>query len=79
MAKSKSILGDNRLERPYGKLVEAMIQKQRIVLRALGNNRTEEVVFGRFLSNPKINPSSLVKQFWSSRPVDWEQKQFLIV
>jgi hypothetical protein len=79
MAKSKSILGDNRLERPYGKLVEAMIQKQRIVLRALGNNRTEEVVFGRFLSNPKINSSSLVKQFWSSRPVDWEQKHLLIV
>jgi Transposase DDE domain len=79
MAKSKSILGDDRLERPHGKLVDAMIQKQSIVLRALGNNRTEEVIFGRFLSNPKINPSNLVKQFWSTRAVNWEQKHLLII
>jgi Transposase DDE domain len=79
MAKSKSILGDKRLDRPHGKLVDAMIQKQRIVLRALGNNRTEEVIFGRFLINPKINPSNLVKQFWSNYPVKWEQKHLLIV
>lgn len=79
MAKSKSILGDQRLERSHGKLVDAMIQKQRVVLRTLGNNRTEEVVFGRFLSNPRINPSNLVKQFWSTHPVIWKEKHLLII
>lgn len=79
MAKSISILGDQRLERSHGKLVDAMFQKQRVVLRALGNNRTEEVVFGRFLRNPRINPSNLVKQFWHTHPVEWKEKHLLII
>gem|GEM_PF-6084251 len=73
MAKSESILGDQRLERPHGKLVDAMIQKQRVILRTLGRNRTDEVVFGRFLRNPRINPSNLVQQFWHTHPVVWEE------
>lgn len=79
MAKSKSILGDQRLERPHGNLVDAMIQKQRIVLRRLGKTRTDEVIFGRFLRNPKINPSNLVKQFWHTHPVVWKEKHLLII
>lgn len=79
MSKTRSILGDKRLERPHGKLVDAMIQKQSIILRSLGNTRTEEVVFGRFLSNPKVNPCNLVKQFWSTHARSWEKKHLLIV
>jgi len=79
MAKSKSILGDERLERPHGKLFEAMMLKQSVVLRALGSNRPEEVFFGGFLGNPRITPSNIVSQYWSSHPVDWHGKHLLIV
>jgi len=79
MAKSKSILGDERLEVPHGKLLKAMVLKQDVVLRNLGSNRTEEVVFGRFLSNPRITPSNIVSQYWASHPVSWAGKHLLIV
>lgn len=79
MAKSKSTLGDQRLARPYGKLLDAMMSKMSVVLRKLGSTRTEEVIFGRFLSNPRVTPDSLVSQFWSTHARDWSSHHLLVI
>ena len=79
MAKSKSPLGDVRLIRPFTKLVIAMAEKFTVTLRQLGSSRKEEVSFGRLINNPRVMPTSLVKQYWQSNQTDWSGKHLLVI
>lgn len=79
MAKSKSKLGDTRLERVHGMLIYAMSQKMSVVLRQLSKDRTEETAFGRFINNPKVQPENIIKQYHHVSPMDFRDKHILIV
>lgn len=56
-----------------------MACKFTVILRQLGSKRNEEVSFGRFVNNPKVTPSNLVKQYWASKQTDWGGKHLLLV
>ena len=79
MAKSKSKLGDTRLERVHGMLIYAMSQKMSVVLRQLSKDRTEGTAFGRFINNPKVQPENIIKQYHHVSPMDFRDKHILIV
>jgi hypothetical protein len=79
MAKSKSPLGDVRLVRPFTKLLNAMSEKMTVILRQLGNDRKEEVSYGRLINNPRVTPTNLVKQYWLENQTDWSGKHLLVV
>jgi len=79
MAKSKSKLGDIRLNRVHGLLIYAMSQKLTVVLRRLAKDKTEEVAFGRFINNSKIKPNNILEHFHHVSPLDFSGKHILVV
>lgn len=79
MSKSRSKLGDTRLERVHGLLIYAMSQKMSIVLRQLAKDRTEETAFGRFINNPKVKPENIIKHYHHVSPMDFGGKHILVV
>lgn len=79
MAKSKSPLGDVRLERPFMGLLNAMSEKLTPIIRRLGASRKEEVSFGRFINNRRVTPVGLVKQHWLNNRIDWSGKHLLVI
>lgn len=79
MAKSKSKLGDTRLERVHGLLIYAMSQKMSVVLRQLGETRAEEISFGRFINNKKIKPEQIVAHYHQVEPINFAGKHILVI
>jgi len=79
MAKTKSKLGDYRLERVHGLLIYAMSQKMSVVLRRLAEDRSEEVAFGRFINNPKVTPKGIVEHYNHVSATDFEGKHILVI
>ena len=53
-------LGDLRLAKVQDKILSAMVKRQTVVLRQLGQNRAEEVSCGRFINNSSVSPAILI-------------------
>ena len=79
MAKSRSKLGDTRLERVQSMLIHAMSKKMTVVLRQLSNNKAEENALGRYINNPKVTPSGIVNHYHTVERHDFSGKHLLIV
>jgi len=79
MAKSRSKLGDTRLERVQSLLIHAMSKKMTVVLRKLSDNKAEENAFGRYINNPKVNPGGIVNHYHTVERHDFSGKHLLIV
>lgn len=79
MAKTRSKLGDIRLERVHGLLIYAMSQKMSVVLCRLAKDRAEEIAFGRFINNSKVTPKQIVEQYHHVSPLDFSGKHVLVV
>jgi hypothetical protein len=79
MAKSKSKLGDTRLERVHGLLIYAMSQKMSVVLRQLSETDAEEASFGRFINNKKVTPAGIVAHCHHVAPVNFTGKHVLVI
>lgn len=56
-----------------------MGEKMTVVLRQLGVLRKDEVSFGRLINNPRVTPSGLIRQYWSDHPMDWLDKDLLLI
>ena len=52
-------LPDKRLAKVLMNLVERVKKRQTLSLRRLSSSRKEEIQFGRFLSNPRVEFESL--------------------
>lgn len=74
-----SKLGDKRLEKVYTLLVGAMISRYTVILRQLSKTRGEEVRFGRFVNNAKINPQGLIDFYWSESRKNFAGKHLLVI
>ena len=79
MAKSKSKLGDTRLERVHGLLIYAMSQKMSVVLRQLSETDAQEASFGRFINNKKVKPEEIVAHYHHVEPVNFAGKHILVI
>jgi len=79
MSRSKSKLGDVRLDRVHKMFLRAMSEKLTVVLRKLSKDKTEEVCYGRFINNAKITPQSLINHYWETNPLDFSGKHILLV
>ena len=61
------MLVEKRLSRQYDCLLSAMEVQRTVVLKHLSSNRNEEISFGRFLRNPRVEMSSILSEI--TRPV----------
>jgi len=78
-SKSKSKLGDVRLDRVQGLLIYAMSQKLTVVLRQLSEDRAEEVAFGRYIKNPRITPEKIVAHYHTEERHDFSGQHILVM
>lgn len=79
MSKSRSKLGDIRLERVQSLLIYAMSKKMSVVLRQLSDNKAQENAFGRYINNSKVNPEGIVSHYHTVERYDFRGKHILIV
>ena len=56
------MLVEKRLSRQYDCLVSAMEVQRTVVLKLLSCNRNEEIGFGRFLRNPRVEMTSILSE-----------------
>lgn len=54
------MFGDTRLDSILSRILLAMTIRLSVVIRKLGDNRTIEICFGRFINNPKVTPEKIV-------------------
>ena len=78
MAKSKSKLGDMRLNEVFSNMVDAVSTKFTLVLRQLGEDRKDEVANGRFINNVKVTPQKIIDHYHDTYPFDFSGKHILI-
>lgn len=77
--RSKSILGDKRLEKSYKALISAMVIRHTVVMKHLSTTRAEELSMGRFIKNPKVTPKTIVAHDCSVNPQLLKDKNVLVV
>lgn len=77
--KSKSKLGDKRLEKGYETLLGNMLIRYSVILRQLSAGRSEEVQLSRFVNNPKVSAKGLVDHSCEQLTVDVKDKSLLVV
>lgn len=77
--KSSSAFGDKRLEKAFSGLLISMQSRHSVVLRQLGQTDAQEVQFGRFINNVKVNPDRLLEHYWKSSSVDFTGKHLLVI
>lgn len=57
-------LPDKRLERVLDKFIDRIKTRQSLSMRKLAHSRTEEIQFGRFLSNERVRVSSMEERLY---------------
>lgn len=62
--RSSSIFGHKSLESVFQPLIDQVCTKYSVIVRQLGQDRSEEVQFHRFLNNAKVSPKRLVDFHW---------------
>jgi Transposase DDE domain len=73
------MLVEKRLSRQYDCLVSAMEVQRTVVLKHLASNRNEEIGFGRFLRNPRIEMSSILSEITQSVAQNVSGKSILLI
>ena len=77
--RSRSILGDLRLNKGFDLLMSSMVIRHSVVLSHLSSQRREEVQLGRFVNNPNVNPQKLVAHSCSVNNLGLSGKNVLII
>lgn len=77
--KSDSFFNDIRLDRVQNSLVNAMVDRQSVIIHQLSKDRNQEVSFHRFLENKKVTPQNIIECFNQSNPIDYSGKHLLMI
>lgn len=77
--RSSSEFGDIRLDVTYALLLTGMVTRYKSVLRKIGDSRNDEVRFGRFIQNPKVEPKTLLTHHWNLSDLIFKGKHLLII
>lgn len=77
--KTRSKLGDKRLENGYESLFESMLVRYSVIIRQLAKDRSEEVQFGRFINNPKVTAKGLVDHTCDGLSKDLKETSLLVI
>ena len=77
--KSSSKFGDIRLDATFAILLSGMITRYKSILKRIGDNRNDEVRFGRFIKNPKVTPKGLLEHHWSSTDHNFSGSHLLVI
>ena len=77
--RSRSILGDLRLNKGFDLLMSAMVIRHSVVLSHLSSQRREEVQLWRFVNNAHVNPQKLVAHNCSVNSLAVAGKNVLII
>jgi len=77
--KSTSIYGDIRLDSVQDDLVNAMVTRQKVIIRQLSDDRKDEVRYHRFLENDKVTPEKIIQSFNHSSSVNYRGKHLLMI
>lgn len=73
------MLVEKRLSRQYNSLVSAMEVQRTVVLKHLASNRNEEIGFGRFLRNPRVEMSSILSEITQHVATNVSGKSILLI
>jgi hypothetical protein len=73
------MLVEKRLSRQYDCLVSAMEVQRTVVLKHLASNRNEEIGFGRFLRNPRVEMSSILSEITQPVAQNVSGKSILLI
>jgi len=79
MIKNISTFGNKKLEKIFPLLIAQMASKFTVYMRQLGENRSEQVRFNRFINNPKVSPEKLVSFHWQQLDADFSGQHLLII
>lgn len=77
--KSDSFFNDVRLDRVQDSLINAMVDRQSVIIHQLSKDRNEEVSFHRFLENKKVSPQKILEFFNQSNSIDYSGKHLLMI
>lgn len=72
-------LPDKRLDRVLEKFSDRIRHRQTLSMRKLANSRKEEIQFGRFLSNPRVNVQSLESVLYKQCGTSVDDSQHLLL
>jgi Transposase DDE domain len=73
------MLVEKRLSRQYDCIVSAMKVQRTVVLKHLSSKRSEEVAFGRFFRNPRIEMSSILSEITQNVAPNVQGKSILLI
>jgi hypothetical protein len=73
------MLVEKRLSRQYDYLVSAMETQRTVVLKHLSSNRNEEIGFGRFLRNPRVEMSSILSKITQNVSCSVSDQSILLI
>ena len=77
--RSSSIFGHKSLESVFQPLVDQVCTKYSVIVRQLGQDRSEEVQFHCFLNNSKVRPKRLVDFHWQECSITAFNDRHLLV
>lgn len=77
--KSTSKFSDTRLDKVFSGLVASMVTRFTATIRQLGQGTSEEMRYGRFINNAKVNPDVLLEHYWKEIKTDFKDKHILVI
>ncbi len=72
-------LSDKRLDRVLEKMTNRICEKQTLSMRKLSNERKEEIQFGRFIGNDKVNTQALEAQLYEQMNKHCQSSHCLLI
>jgi Transposase DDE domain len=79
LRKKLLMFGDIRLDNVLSQFLIAMTTRLCVILRKLGDTRTEEICFGRFINNSKVTPDKLVASLSAQSAIHCNGQHILFV